>query len=332
MSNTGARAAYIERIGPPEVIRVGTVPERALTPMEVRVAVIALAVNPVDAYIRSGWYPTAMPWPFIVGRDLVGTVVEIGSSVSGFTVGDTVWCNSLGHDGRQGAFAERVTVPAERLYHLPPAVDPVHAVAALHPAATAWLGLFRKAQLSLGETALIGGGAGNVGRAVIQMAAATGARVIATARPDDHAACRAAGASAVIDYRAPDLVEQVKAVAPDGVDVYWDTSGHNNLTQALSVLTHRGRLIVTAAKHADARIPLRALYLRGIRVAGFVLSDAGVADLAAAAGVINDLLQQDQIAVRVSEVRPLDDTADIHQRIESGAVRGRIVVHPTASP
>jgi NADPH:quinone reductase-like Zn-dependent oxidoreductase len=97
----------------------------------------AIAVDPVDAFVRSGAYATPTPFPFVVGRDVVGTVAETGPGAVGFRVGDRVWCNSLGHGGRQGACAEYSVVPVDRLYHLPDGVDPVTAVAALHPAATA---------------------------------------------------------------------------------------------------------------------------------------------------------------------------------------------------
>ena len=90
--------------------------------------------------------------------DVVGTVAAVGSGVAGFAVGDDVWCNSLGHGGRQGACAEYSVVPVDRLYHLPDGVDPVTAVAALHPAATAHLALFRHGHLRPGETHLVAGG------------------------------------------------------------------------------------------------------------------------------------------------------------------------------
>lgn len=327
MSNT-VRAAFIERLGPPEVIQVGLLPEAPLADTQVRVAVTAAAVDPVDTYIRSGRYPTPMPLPFIVGRDLVGTVVDVGAGVEGVAVGDRVWCNSLGHGGRQGAFAERVAVPVDRLYGLPGGCDPVSVVAAAHPAATAWVGLFREAGLGVGETVVVGGGAGNVGTAVTQLAAVAGARVIATARSEDHDWCRAAGAEVVLDYRDPDLADGVAAAAPDGVDVYWDTSGHHDLVRDLPLLADGARVLVTAASDPHINLPVRELYARDVRVLGFVLSKASVADLAAAARVINHRLAGDGLATRVADTLPLEDTAEAHRRIEQGRVRGRLVVRP----
>jgi NADPH:quinone reductase-like Zn-dependent oxidoreductase len=107
----------------------------------VLVRVELAAVDPVDLLVRSGAYRTPTPFPFVVGRDLVGTGAVAGPGAVGFAPGDRLWCNSLGHGGRQGACAEYAVVPAERCYHLPAGTDPVAVVALLHPAATAWLAL-----------------------------------------------------------------------------------------------------------------------------------------------------------------------------------------------
>ncbi|WP_344340076.1 alcohol dehydrogenase catalytic domain-containing protein, partial [Kitasatospora putterlickiae] len=164
------RAAFIPRLGPATAIRHGEVPEPDPGPTDVLVAVTAVSVNPVDTFVRSGLFRTPLPFPFVIGRDLVGTVLRAGPGAPGFRPGDRVWCNSLGHGGRQGAAAERAAVPADRLYRLPPGVDPAEAVAALHPAATAHLALFTHGGLRTGETVLVGGGGGNVGGALITLA------------------------------------------------------------------------------------------------------------------------------------------------------------------
>lgn len=141
-----------------------------------------------------------------------------------------VWCNSLGHDGRQGSFASYAVVPSERSYRLPPGVDPATAVAAAHPAATAYLGPFAHGRISPAAIVYIGGGAGNVGLMAVTMAARAGARVICSARPDDAQICRAAGAEVVVDYRDPDLAVRLKDAMPNGVDIFWDTSGTTTST------------------------------------------------------------------------------------------------------
>lgn len=150
-------AAYITELGSADAIRVGRLPVPQPGPTDVLVHAQAVAVNAVDTFVRSGTYRTPTPFPFVLGRDLVGTVAAVGPGAAPFRVGQAVWCNSLGHGGRQGACAEYAVVPADRLYALPPGVDPVAAVAAVHPAATAYLGLFIHAHLRPGETVFVGG-------------------------------------------------------------------------------------------------------------------------------------------------------------------------------
>lgn len=104
-------------------------------------------VNHVDLFVRSVAFPTHTSFLFVIGRDLVGTVVAAGPGAADFSVGRRVWCNSLGHDGRQGAFSEYAVVSAERLYPLPAGVAPEEAAALLHGAATAHIGLNREASL-----------------------------------------------------------------------------------------------------------------------------------------------------------------------------------------
>ena len=321
------QAAYINELGPPEVIRIGELPVPHYGPTDVLIEVQYLTVNPVDGFIRSGAYRTPTPFPFIVGRDVVGKVVACGEGAAGFSVGDLVWCNSLGHGGRQGPFAEYAVVPVERLYHLPPGVDPKRAVAVFHPMVTAWLGLYRHAGLQAGETVFVGGGAGNVGTAVIQLAAAAGARVIASARAEDAEWCQEAGADTVFDYRDPNLGEALRKAAPEGIDLYWDTSGRHDLDLAVGLLARGGRLVLMAGLNEQPVLPVGKLYTRDASIVGFALSNAGVSDLSRAAAAINRMLTLDHLKVRIAGEMRLAETAEAH-RLVAGGQRGRLILRP----
>ncbi|KJY33609.1 NADPH:quinone reductase [Streptomyces sp. NRRL S-495] len=316
------RAAFIPRLGPASDIRYGEVPEPVPGPTDVLVDVAAVSVNPVDTFVRSGLFRTPLPFPFVIGRDLVGTVVRAGPGAPRFAPGDRVWTNSLGHDGRQGAAAERAAVPADRLYHLPPGVDPTTAVAVVHPAATAYLALFTHGGLRTGETVLVGGGGGNVGGALIVLAAEAGARVVATARPADAEHCRALGATEVLDYRAPDLLDLVRAASPGGVDLHLDTSGTNDLTTAVDLLAPRGRIVLLAGARSRPELPAGQLYMKDGSIRGFVISHASGA-------TVNRLLAAGRLRPRALEVRPLSAAAETHQRLEKGELNGRRVVLTT---
>jgi len=323
------RAAFIRATGGVERIEVGDLPVPRPGPTDVLVRMEASEVNHVDLFVRSGAYRTHTPFPFVIGRDLLGTVVEVGKGVASFQVGERVWCNSLGHHGRQGAFAEYAVVAEDRLYPLPDGVDVKEAVSILHTAATAHIGLVREARLRAGETLFVEGGGGGVGSAVVQIAHAMGARVIATAAPADDAWVKGQGVQAVFDYHSKDVYAQVREVAPDGIDVWWDSSGHNNFTQCLPLLAMGGRAIVMSGLKGGApTLPIGEMYTRDVTLHGFAISNASVDDLARAAADINRLLASGKLHTRVGATFHLADAAKAHAAMASGDVKGRIVVVP----
>ncbi|HSU08550.1 MAG TPA: NADPH:quinone reductase [Pseudonocardia sp.] len=321
------KAAYITTLGSPDVITYGEMDRPVPGPTDVLVRVEAAAVDPVDTFVRSGAYRTPTPFPFVLGRDLVGTVADIGPGVTGFAVGDRVWSHSMGHGGRQGVTAEYGVVGVDRLYHLPGDVDAARAVAVLHPVATAHLALFRHARLRPGETVLVIGGAGNVGRAATVLAARAGARVLAVARAETAPDCLRAGATAVVDHRDPDAAEQLRELTGDGVDVHLDTSGHQDLDAALALVGHGARVVLMAGLSARPVLPVGAVYPRDVSLVGFAISNSSVDDLAGTARVINHGLADDAFPIPVTVELPLSRTAEAHRMIEAG-VRGRIVLRP----
>lgn len=324
------RAAYVDRPGPASSIRYGELPVPVIGPTDVLVAVRAVVVDPVDTFVRAGTFHTVTPFPFVVGRDLAGVVVAAGPGAAGFAEGQPVWSASLGHDGRQGSFAEFAAVPADRLYHLPDGVDPLQAVAVAHPAATAWLGLFRRARVELGDTVFVGGGAGNVGDAAVRLAAAAGARVLASASGAGIDRCRRAGAEFVVDYHDPQALDEIRRAAPDGLSVYWDTSGHHDFEAAAALVARGGRVVLSATvPGARPELPVGALYTRDVSLVGFVISNATVDELAAAAAVINQHLAAGTLPARIAQVLPLSAAAEAHRRVERGEVSGgRLVLRP----
>jgi NADPH:quinone reductase-like Zn-dependent oxidoreductase len=320
------RAAYIESFGPAEAIRVGGIAPPQPGPTDVLVDVEATTVNPVDTFVRSGLFRTPAIFPLVISRDLAGTVRAVGPGVTGFAVGDRVWCNSLGHGGRQGAAAEQAVVAADRLYPLPAGVSMVDAVAVVHPVATAYLALFPHGRLQVGHTVLVAGAAGNVGAALVVLAAQAGARVIATAHERDFDYCRSLGATEVLDYRAPSSAELIRRLSPRGVDLFLDTSGVNDLVTAVEVLAHRGRIVLLAGARTCPVLPAGALYMKDGTITGFVISRATVPELSQAAEHINRLLPTGRLRARRVDELPLDAAADVHRRLENGELHGRRTV------
>jgi NADPH:quinone reductase-like Zn-dependent oxidoreductase len=149
--------------------------------------------------------------------------------------------------------------------------------------------------------------------------------VLAGARPEDAEWCRAAGAAEVLDYRDPDLPDRRRALAPAGIDLYIDTSGHLDLPTALDLLALRGRIVLLAGYAQRLTLPAGSMYTNDRSILGFAISRAAVGDLAEAASFLNTQLAPGTLPARVRDVWPLDRAAEAHQAVER-RVRGRIVL------
>ena len=149
------KAVYIQKTGGPATIIVGSLPVPKVRPKSVLIKVIAASINYVDLFIRSGIYQTDLPNPYILGRDAIGQVVEIGKDVIQFKVGDCVWTNSMGYDGRQGITSEYALIPEERLFLTPKNADSLKLIGAVHSAATATIVLQDIMELSQNKNSLL---------------------------------------------------------------------------------------------------------------------------------------------------------------------------------
>lgn len=323
------KAAFIRHTGPPSVIEYGELPTPEPRDDEVLVRIAAAAVNHVDAYIRLGLVAMDLPEPFIVGRDLAGVVEKTGADVKRFKPGDRVWCNNQGIHGRQGSFAKFAAVHEELLYRLPGTVDFLSVIAVSHSGLTVCLGLSRIGGLSAGQVVLVNGGAGSVGRALTQIASAMGARLVATAGTEaGRATCLADGAVAALDYKSPLLEAKLRAAAPDGVDVWWDTSGRQDLEWALPHMRRRGRIAVMSGLGARPVLPVGQLYVNDVSIVGFAIDYASVAEMREAAERINALTAAGNLHATVSRTFALSDARLAHELIEATDTRldGKIVV------
>lgn len=329
------RAAYINEPGPAEAIVVGDLPMPAPTGSQVLVKVAAAALNPVDTYIRSGAIEMPLPSPFIVGCDLAGRVEAVGPDAKRFKPGDHVWGTNQGLLGRQGTFAEYAAVDECWLYPTPDGVRDEDAAAISLVGITAHLGLVRDAQLQPCETLYVSGGTGGVGSTVVQMAKAIGARVITTGGTDKKVAeCKRIGADDAIHYRTEDIAERVRAFAPDGVDVWWETVREPDFELAVPLLAERGRFVLMAGRDAKPVFPVGPFYVKNCRLYGFVMFKATPEEQRAASEDINRWLSVGKLKPQIDRVVPLDQTPDMHKLQEdntihgAGTLAGKIVVRP----
>ena len=329
------KAAYINKTGPPENILYGDLPAPKPGPTQCLVKVSAVALNPVDTYIRAGMIQMPLPAPFIVGCDLAGTVAEIGPGVTRFEPGDRVWGSNQGLLGRQGTFAEYCAVDECWLYPTPHDVTDEQAAASALVGITAHLGLVRDAKLEKGETIFVHGGSGGVGSTVVQMAKAIGARVVATAGSAKKVElCRQLGADFVINYKTQNVEVELKSIAPAGVNVWWETLREPNFDLAVGALSARGRMIVIAGREARPSFPVGPFYVKGCSLHGFVMFMASPKEQQDAADDINRWLAEGKLKANIDRVMPLSQAAAAQRLQEestighSGALAGKIVLKP----
>ncbi len=330
------KAAFINETGPAlQVIQYGDLPDPKPAAGQVLVKMKAVAVNPIDTYIRNGANYWQLPKPYVIGADLAGEVVELGPNTKRFKVGDRVWCSNQGFMGKQGVFAELSAIDEQWLHPTPDDVADETVAASALVGITAHLGLFREANLKPGQTIFVNGGTGGVGSMVVQMAKTIGAKVIATAGSDEKcAALKELGADVAVNYKSGDIAAAVKDFAPSGVNVYWETVREPDFDKIVSYLGDRGRIILMAGRDARPQFPVGPFYVKGCSLHGFVMFKASAEDMAHCAEDLNHWFSQGQLKAHISQRLPLSQAAQAHQLQEentlkrAGTLTGKIVLTP----
>ncbi len=320
------KAAFYTETGDPQVIQYGDLPKPQPQAGEVLVRVEAVAVNPIDTYIRSGAIDVPLTFPYVPGCDLAGVVEEIGPETSRFSVGDRVWGSNQGLMGRQGSFREYAAVHEQWLYPTPDDVSSEEAAAGALVGITAHLGLFWHGQLQPGETLFVNGGSGGVGSAVVQFAKAAGANVITTAGSEKKVAiCQELGADVALDYHSEMLDEEIRQAAKSlgGIDLWWETQREPTLERTISFLNQRGRIILMAGRNARPDFPLGAFYVNDLRMIGFAMFNAPPEKQREAAEQMNAWAEAGKWKPLIGARFPLSRTAEAHQLQEDHTLKGQ---------
>lgn len=312
---TTMKAAVLTKFGGPDAFELREVPVPPTGPRQVRVRVHATAINPLDYQIRRGDYADYVPLPAIIGHDISGIVEAVGSDVHEFAVGDEVYYTPRIFGGA-GSYAEQHVADVDLVGRKPRNVSHLEAASLTLVGGTVWEALVQRAQLKVGETILIHGGAGGVGTIAIQVAKATGARVFTTARPDNHALVRALGADEVIDHLAVDYVSAIaERTHGHGVDVVFDTIGGDTLTRSALALADAGRVVSIV----DIAQPQNLIEAWGKNAAyHFVFTRQNRGKLDA----LTSLVERGLVKPVLGATLPLAQISEAHELLENGSARG----------
>jgi len=232
------KAFVIDRYGSNDVVRAGEMPDPELRDDDLLVQIHAASVNPLDLKIRDGKLKLILRYrlPLILGNDLAGVVVRVGSRVRRFKPGDEVYART--ETDRIGAFAEFISIKEDAVANKPRELSMEEAASIPLVGLTAWQVLVERANLKRGQKVLIHAGSGGVGTFAIQLAKHLGAIVATTTSTANLDWVKRRGADLVIDYKKEDF----ETILHD-YDVVFDTLGGKTLEKSLRVLKPGGKLI-----------------------------------------------------------------------------------------
>ena len=339
------RAAIFHENGGPDVVRIENVDVPEPGPGAVLLRVEAAAMNHLDLWVRRG-LPIETTMPHIGGSDVAGRIEATGPAVQDLDwstryvvdpsigCGECEWCRRgdvplcvrfqiLG-EHTNGGFAEFVVVPAANLYAVPDSLPLEIAAAAPLATLTAYRALVTRARLRSGETVLVTGASGGVSTAAIQIAKHVGARVYAVTSAEYVDRVRALGADVVYDRAQVDFSREIwRETDRRGVDVIIDSVGEAFFAQNVRTLARGGRLVVYGATTGpQAQMDLRVVFWKQVEVLGSTMATPAEFRDAMA------LVVQGAVQPVVDCVMPLEQARDAHERLESGAAFGKIVLRP----
>ena len=324
------KAVRIHEDGGPEVLVYEDVPDPAPQDGEVLVALRAAALNHLDVWVRKGL--PSVPKPRILGADGAGVVARVGPGVTGFAEGERVVVNpGIVHDGRiivigehtEGTYCELKAIPASQLAPLDDVLSFEEGAAFPLVFETAYRMLVTKARLQEGEWVLIWGIGGGVALAAFEIARAVGARTIVTSSSSEKLErARELGADVTVDHHIDDVVAAVKeATEGRGADVVVETVGEATWERSLSAAGFEGRIVVCGATSGHS--PPARLYRFWWKQLVLYGSSMGMSSDFEGA---YDLIRSGKARVHVDTVFPLAEAARAHERLESGAQFGKVVL------
>lgn len=329
MNSATMRAIEIERPGGPEVLRITQRPRPVPGIGEVLIHVEAAGINRPDVLQRKGGYPPPPGASDLPGLEVAGTIVELGEGAqTQWSLGAAVCALVAG-----GGYAEYCVAPSAQCLPIPAGCSFVEAAALPETFFTVWSNVFDRARLSAGESLLVQGGASGIGVTAIQLAAALGHEVFATAGSDEKCrACEALGARRAINYRTEDFAAVVRdATGGRGVDVILDMVAGDYVPREIACLADDGRIVIIALLGgASATLGLSSILRRRLTLSGSTLRPRSVAFKAAIAqqlhSVVWPLIESKRVRAIVHATFPLAEASAAHALMESSQHIGKIVL------
>jgi putative PIG3 family NAD(P)H quinone oxidoreductase len=325
------RAITIPTFGGPDSLVVSDIPEPVVGPNDVLVEVAAAGINRADLAQREGHYPPPAGAPDWPGMELSGKILAIGDEVEGWHAGDRVCALVPG-----GGYAERAVVDAGLLLPVPSNIDLVDAAGIPEAACTVWANVFMAAGLREGQSLLVHGGSSGIGSLAIQLAAAFGVTVFATAGSAKKVEfCEELGATG-IDYREEDfaevIAEKTGAEKTDGgVDVILDIVGGDYLAKNIKSLAVGGTIMIIANQsNKPGSFDIGALMRKRGRIWATTLRARPLAERAAIIAEVSEkvmpLFADGRMRTVTDTVFPLEKAADAHRRMASSVHLGKILL------
>lgn len=321
------KALILERLGPPESLKLADHPTPAPQPYEVLVKVAAVGLNPVDYKTAQRGWPT-WQWPHILGLDVAGVVESVGQKVTQWKPGDRIFYH--GDLSKPGGFAEFTKAPEHIITKIPDDVSFKDAAAIPCAGYTAWQILSRRIPVKPGSTVLVHGGAGGVGGFAVQVARHLKTRVLTTCSKENFDHVKNLGADHAIDYKNEDVHSRVMAVTDNqGADVIINTIDEASATRDLMLLAHGGHLAcVVGLPNLDGLEPFtKAVSIHEIALGSAHLSGNRKAqtDLAVMGGELIAMVREGSLSTLLTETIALTDVPQALSRLSRRHVKGKIV-------
>jgi NADPH:quinone reductase-like Zn-dependent oxidoreductase len=329
------KAFVVDKYNKKGILRLADMPEPVLGDNDVLVEVHAAGVNLLDSKIKTGEFKLILPYrgPFILGHDVAGKVVRVGSKVRKFKPGDDVYARP--RDGRIGTFAEFIAMDEADVALKPENLTMEEAASIPLVGLTAWQALIERASLKKGQKVFIQAGSGGVGTFAIQLAKHLGATIATTASAASADLVRGLGADVVIDYRKDDFEKVLSSY-----DVVVNSQDAKTLEKSLNVLKPGGKLISISgppdpefAREKGLNVGLRLvlrLLSRGIRAKskrrGVKFSFLFMWAQGEQLGKITSLIESGAIRPVVDRVFPFEATNEALAYVETGRAKGKVVI------